>query len=465
VWPIVSHPRLRTVGLVLLIILLGGGAGAGGYFETHALRNHRGPSATPTITPPAALGQATASPSPATSPTAGPDARAAAVSAALASSVSSPALGRRLLAQVVDVETGTVLYNRADTTPAAPASTAKLLTAAAVLAAYPATHRFTTRVVAGAAGTLVLVGGGDPTLTAAAKGKDGAYPDAARISDLAAQLAAKHTAVTHIVVDGSLFTGPSISPAWAAGDVPTSYGAPITAAMIDGGRNAPSDAVRSSAPDLAAGRALAAALGHPQLTVTRGTAPAAAPTLATVESAPLSELVEQMLQESDNVIAECLARQVALAQHRPASFTGAAQAVRAGLSALGVDVGAGLVDGSGLAASDRVSPAALVGVLRLVAGSAHPQLHAVLTALPVGAWSGTLADRYLNGTSSAGGAGTVRAKTGTITNVSTLAGVVHDRSGHLLAFALIADRLDGPTADAEAALDAIVTRLAACGCS
>jgi D-alanyl-D-alanine carboxypeptidase/D-alanyl-D-alanine-endopeptidase (penicillin-binding protein 4) len=107
-------------------------------------------------------------------------------------------------------------------------------------------------------------------------------------------------------------------------------------------------------------------------------------------------------------------------------------------------------------------------VLRLIAGPTHPTLHTLLAGLPVAGWSGTLADRYLKGTSSAGGAGVVRAKTGTITAVSSLAGVVHDRSGHLLAFALIADRVGASqqaTDDAEAALDVIVTRLAACGCS
>jgi D-alanyl-D-alanine carboxypeptidase/D-alanyl-D-alanine-endopeptidase (penicillin-binding protein 4) len=184
--------------------------------------------------------------------------------------------------------------------------------------------------------------------------------------------------------------------------------------------------------------------------------------LASVRSAPFGTLVEQMLQASDNVIAECLARQVALAEHRPASFAGAAQAVRAVLARLGVDPGGGLVDGSGLAASDRVSAAALAGVMRLVAGPAQPRLHAVAAALPVAGWSGTLATRYVRGRTHAA-AGLVRAKTGTLTGVSTLAGVVHDHSGRLLGFALLAEHT-GPTAAAEAALDSVVTALASCGC-
>jgi serine-type D-Ala-D-Ala carboxypeptidase/endopeptidase (penicillin-binding protein 4) len=121
-----------------------------------------------------------------------------------------------------------------------------------------------------------------------------------------------------------------------------------------------------------------------------------------------------------------------------------------------------MLDGSGLAAGDRLSAAAVARTVRLVAGPAHPALHAVVAALPVAAWSGTLADRYDHPRSQAA-AGVVRAKTGTLSGVATLAGLVHDRDGRLLAFAFLADHT-GPTLPAEAALDALVSRLARCGC-
>jgi D-alanyl-D-alanine carboxypeptidase/D-alanyl-D-alanine-endopeptidase (penicillin-binding protein 4) len=324
-------------------------------------------------------------------------------------------------------------------------------------------------VVAGQpAGTVVLVGGGDPTLTGAAKGKPGAYPDAARMSDLAAQLTARHVHVTRILVDSSLFAGPSISPDWDPADVPTSYGAAITALMVDGGRAQPSDAIRSTTPDLAAGAALAARLGSPQLPVSRGTAPARTKRLAAVSSAPLATLVDQMLEESDNVIADVLTRQVALAEHASASFLGGAAAIRSVLARLGVQVGAGMRDGSGLAADDRVSPSALTGVLRLIAGTAGGAdaagARTAFDALPVAGWSGTLKDRY--GSSPQGAAaGRVRAKTGTLTGVTSLAGTVRDASGRLLVFALDADRAPpGGSYAADAALDRVAAALAACGC-
>jgi D-alanyl-D-alanine carboxypeptidase/D-alanyl-D-alanine-endopeptidase (penicillin-binding protein 4) len=384
---------------------------------------------------------------------------------ALARLASAPGIGGRLLARVIDVRTGQVLYDRAGATPAAPASTAKLLTAAAILAVRPATYRFTTTVESGGPGTVVLVGGGDPTLSPARPGTATRYPGAARISDLAAQLAKQHIAVRHIVVDGSLFSGPSVAPSWDPADMGTNYGAPITAVVADAAQQGPEGSARSTEPDLAAGADLAAALGQRRIPVSRGTASDGAKTLATVRSAPLSELIPEMLLDSDNVIADILARQVAVATHRPASFTGATAAIRAVLGRFGVPVGDGMKDGSGLSSADRVSPAALVAVLRLMGGAGPADaapLRFVVSALPVAGWSGTLEARFTAG-SDRSVAGRVRAKTGTLSTVSSLAGLVQDRSGRLLAFSFDADRAVG-TIGAEAALDALVTALGHCGC-
>jgi len=444
--------------MIVLITLLAAAAAAGGYFVTDAARPK------PTLSPPppiphayVAAGATPATPAAGTTP---PPPTTAGIARTLTPLLSAAGLGPSVRVDVLDVADGRQLFARAPTAPTAPASTAKLLTATAALAVLPADYRIATTVRRGAGGAVVLVGGGDPTLTGAPGTAAGAYPDAARVADLAAQLRRAGVQPTRIVVDDSLFSGPSVSPKWAPEDVPSDYGAPITAVMVDGGRAQPADPIRSATPDLAAGHRLAAALGRAALPVVRGRAPAGAAVLATVRSAPLATLIAQMLQASDNVIAECLARQVALAEHQPASFAGAAAAVRDVLTRLGVDPGAGLVDGSGLAASDRVPAAALARVLRLAATTAR--LRYVVSGLPVAAWSGTLAARFLRGAGRAA-AGVVRAKTGTLTGVSTLAGLVHDRSGRLLAFAFMADHA-GATATAENDLDALAGRLAGCGC-
>lgn len=448
------------IGRVLAVAVAAAGAFTAAWFSTDAARGGTTP-----VGPgfPRAYRAAEASPTPAPTPTGVPVPTPSLIASALASAVHAPALGPHLIAKVVDVASGTVLYDEGAATTTAPASTAKLLTAAAVLAVRRVTDRITTRVVAGGGGQIVLVGGGDPTLSGAARGSAPLYPGAARISDLADRLRKAGVPVTGIVVDDSLFSGPSVSPAWAPEDVPSFYGGAITAVMADGGRATPAAYGRSATPDLAAGRELAKALGKPGLSVRRGTAPSGARVLATVSSAPIGTLIEQMLQESDNVIAECLARQVAIAEHQPASFLGAAAAIRSVLRRLGTDPGGGMVDASGLAAKDRLSPAGLVGVLRLIAGPTRPALHAIVSSMPVAGWSGTLADRYIY-PNSRNGAGVVRAKTGTLTGVSTLAGLVHDQSGRLLAFAFMADSVPS-TYDADRALDALAARLAACGCS
>ncbi len=405
----------------------------------------------------------------------------AGLEAALADALSASGLGGRLLATVVDVASGQVLLDRSAGVLAAPASTAKLAAAAAILQTTEPTARLVTRVVAGAQpGQIVLVGAGDPTLSGAAADEPTRYTAAARLSDLAAAIQASGFGpVSSIVVDTSVFAGPTLAPGWDPVDMATTYGAPIEGLMIDGARAGPTSVLRTSAPALAAGRALAALLGAPGLPVSAGGAPAGAQLLGSVASAPMLDLVEQMLEQSDNILAEALARQVAIATGRPASFEGAAAAttaVLAGLGLPGLDAARlGLVDASGLSSQERAAPSALAAILRAAADGTHPRLAPLIAALPVAGWDGTLYDRYLADgypatgaypadPSAVAAAGVVRAKTGTLTGVSALAGVVIDADGRELVFSLIADQVPAPGTDAaERALDAIAGRLAACG--
>ncbi|MGB9378766.1 MAG: D-alanyl-D-alanine carboxypeptidase/D-alanyl-D-alanine-endopeptidase, partial [Mycobacteriales bacterium] len=346
----------------------------------------------------------------------------------------------------------------------APASVAKITTAAAALAALGPDARITTRVVAGSTpGDVVLVGGGDPTLSINARQ---AYPGAARLDLLAkAVRAAYGQAVRRVIVDGSAFSGPTTGPGWDSDIVSAGFAAPVTALMVDGGRINPLRDRRSTAPDLAAGQAFARLLGAPATAVIRGRAPAGGNVLARVSSAPMSRLIEQMLGPSDNVVAEALIRQVAIASKAPADFTNATAAVRATLSRIGVDVsGLRLADGSGLSRLNRLSPALVTSLLTAAASGTHPELRPLLAGLPVAGFSGTLNERYRIAASRPG-AGVVRAKTGSLSGVSTLAGVVRDTDGRLLAFAVLADEVrPGGIFAAEAALDRIAATLARCGC-
>ncbi len=383
----------------------------------------------------------------------------------LAGIVSDPRLGGRLLARVTDVVDGQVLFDSAGDQPGTPASNAKLLTAVAALTTLDPGDRLKTRVVAGSTpGEIVLVGGGDATLSRTTPSLT--YQEAPTVAQLAEQvLANPGPAITSILVDGSLFAGPAVSPLWKTGDAPSTYAAPITAAMVDGGRIEPGSRSRSATPDLDAGAALAAALGLPDLPVSAGPAAADAAVLAEVDSAPVSRLVELMLALSDNVLAESLARHIALRSGQPADFPGAALAVTDAVAAAGLDTtGVRIVDGSGLSAQNAVPPRLFTDLLRAVAAQdGDPDLVAISSGLPVAGYDGTLVERYAGGL--AVGAGSVRAKSGTLNGVNALTGYVVTAEGRVLAFALIADQLPpGPLIGGEPVLDAVAGVLASCGC-
>jgi serine-type D-Ala-D-Ala carboxypeptidase/endopeptidase (penicillin-binding protein 4) len=173
-----------------------------------------------------------------------------------------------------------------------------------------------------------------------------------------------------------------------------------------------------------------------------------------------------MLEESNNVIAENLARQVALASNQPASYSGAAAAVTDQLSRLGISTsGLHLVDGSGLSPQDKIAPATLVKTLELA--TSNPKIRPLLAGLPVAGFSGTLSAGQSVFAGIGGPAlGSVRAKTGNLGTVTTLAGLATDRAGRTLAFAFMADKIPaaGMLQTAANAIDDAAAALANCGC-
>jgi D-alanyl-D-alanine carboxypeptidase/D-alanyl-D-alanine-endopeptidase (penicillin-binding protein 4) len=378
---------------------------------------------------------------------------------ALALALKDKRLGRRVSLSVVDVTTQRVLLDLSGARAVTPASTAKIATAAAVLATLPADRRFVTQVVRGAPGELALVGGGDPTLLGRAAGKGDRGP---RLSDLAAQVrawaASSGTPVQRLVVDDSLFTGPRLGPGWKTSYVRHGDVAPVSALEVDGGRvSSEEGAARAPDPALEAGRQLARLIGV--RTVVRGRASDSV-AVARVSSAPVAELVERMLTRSDNDLAEALGRHLARELREPASFAGEAAAISRALRRHGVAVS--LRDASGLSPLDKVRPAQLASLLAHAADDGR--YAPLLTGLPVAGFDGTLRQRYRKGLARAA-AGEVRAKTGTLDGVSALAGYVRTRSGRLLAFDLTADGVGiGATAGAQKALDLLATAIARCGC-
>jgi serine-type D-Ala-D-Ala carboxypeptidase/endopeptidase (penicillin-binding protein 4) len=385
----------------------------------------------------------------------------------LAAVLADPNLGK-LAGRVSDAMTAKELWQQRDNVPMQPASTNKTLTTAAALLALDRGARVTTRVVAAdQPGIIVLVGGGDPTLSAAPSGQDTWYHGAARIGDLAYQVRRSGVTPTAVQVDTSLFSGPTMAPGWDPADIEGGDIAPIESVMLDAGRIQPptDESRRSLTPALDAGRALAGALGvdPKNVTIARHPAPVGARQLAAVQSAPLIQRLNEMMNVSDNVMAECIGREVATAMHRPLSFAGAVDAVTNRLNTAHIDTSSAVLrDSSGLSVDDRLTAKTLDAVVQASAGPDQPALRPLLDLLPIAGGSGTLSDRFTDTAAKTGPAGWLRAKTGSLTATNALAGVVTDSSGRVLTFALISNDA-GPTG--RTAIDAVAATLWSCGCA
>ena len=402
-------------------------------------------------------------------------------------------LGTSTGALVTNLSTGKVLYELNAATGFAPASTTKIATAVAALETLGPAAKFTTKVIltdSAPTHRIVLVGGGDPTL-AAGRYPAADYPQPATLSSLATATAralrGRHITAVRLSFNANRFGGPVAAQGWKPVGAPGNYFssgnvAPITGLELDQGRltasGAPEDAddpanyrPRSTAPGSDAARAFARLLAKDGIKVrgvpktvahTRRQSPARGSELASVQSPPLAAIVQEMLTESNNVIAETLARQVALATGRPGTFTGAAAAVAAVDARLGVN-GIHVYDGSGLSPLDRISPRALVALITLTAKSGR--LRSVITGLPVAGFSGTLGPGSFFGPFGRPALGTVRAKTGNLTHVATMAGLTYSSGGQLLAFAFMGNGIATKLGtQPELELAKLASTLAGCGC-
>ncbi|EMF57181.1 D-alanyl-D-alanine carboxypeptidase/D-alanyl-D-alanine-endopeptidase [Streptomyces bottropensis] len=388
----------------------------------------------------------------------------AALAAALDPFLKAPVLGPRRAAAVVDVATGKRLYAQNADDALTPASTTKIATAVAALSAVGPDHRIETRAVLTPDSTeVVLVGGGDPTLTA--HQDTGGYASLRTLADeTAAALDERHLKKITLTHDTSLYEGPEQHTIGVNGNLALVVPLMADEARLDDSSSGSAD--RDPDPAAAATATFASLLEERGVTVrTEGSAktPKGAKELAAVSSPPLSTLVERMLTHSDNDIAEALARQVALATGERPSFDGGAAAIKKELKKLELPLGGvEFADGSGLSRGNELTPALLTTLLARSADPDHPELRSVLTGLPVAGFTGTLRGRY---PSEATGTGVVRAKTGTLSNVNTLAGTVVDADGRLLAFAFLATETDMADTDlAKKALTDATSTLATCGC-
>lgn len=388
-------------------------------------------------------------------------------------------LGKHVIAAVGPLDGSALAYRAAEgSSVAIPASTTKVVTSAVALFLLGPDRTFDTTTVLDRSGDvplLVLVGGGDPYLARTPVPADDPSsptfePRRADIRTLARRTAralrADGIRSVRLGYDDSLFSGPDFSPRWRPDYFPSEV-APIRALWVDQARTRDgSTKVANPSPTAAAEfrRELARAGVRVSGTPAPATAGTSSTPVAKVTSPTVAQIVQRVLEVSDNNAAEVLLRHVGLADQGTGSFEAGQAAVRRVLAANGIDLGSSvLYDGSGLSRDNRLSPRVLIDVIRWAASDEHPQLRPVLAGLPVAGYTGSLANRMDHGP--AAGRGRVRAKTGTLTGVSSLAGIAVDREGNLMAFALMADRVKPDRSGlARISMDDAAAGLGACSC-
>jgi serine-type D-Ala-D-Ala carboxypeptidase/endopeptidase (penicillin-binding protein 4) len=428
---------------------------------------------------------------------------------------------KRRAVTVRDALTGEVLTERNASRPVTPASTTKILSAAAIVTGLPVGQTFVTRVVAGESeDEVVLVAGGD-MLLARGKGDPGAVAGHAGVVDLASQTAEALEAQgvegpVSVRLDLQHMAGPVKLDTWSdfwvsegyAGRIVQlglaedlalpSYPSPtepeqevaraFASALEDAGvevagwrgeersRRWTADEVRTAAgrsgltpPDPAGPGATeqrpatgapdrSAATDGPDLQV-----------LAWVESAALRDVLAFAMAASDNALVEQLARQAAVADGDSPDQEAVTAWIRRSVEEdYGVDMtDLRLADASGLSDGTRLTVDVVADLLVAAADGTHPQLQAVLAAggLPIAGYTGTLSTRFHLPVHQEA-VGNARAKTGSLPGVTSLAGTVVTADGRLLVYALTADDIgeDGAVLEARSSLDEVVAQLARCGC-
>lgn len=305
--------------------------------------------------------------------------------------------------------------------PVIPASNLKIITAAVALEVLGADFTYTTTVVGPAPvngvidGDVYLVGGGDPVLseqwyTQPSSSRKRPPIHTTSVEGLAdALVAAGVTQITgRVLGDDSRYDAERYPPGWA-NDVRVSLdGGAVGALVINDSRS--SNDARSDEPAAKAAQTFAAILDDRGVSVggsDAGVAPAGLGVLASVQSAPLSQLLNELLATSDNLTAEMMVKEIGVAVAQTGTRLAGLQAMLDRLNTWAVPT-AGVVftDGSGLSHDNQLTCAALASVLRR--GSATDEVGAGLGV--AGQDGSTLADSFEQD----GLIGVLQGKTGTL---------------------------------------------------
>jgi serine-type D-Ala-D-Ala carboxypeptidase/endopeptidase (penicillin-binding protein 4) len=367
---------------------------------------------------------------------AAPAARAAGLTATQAALARQMArAGTASGALVVDLDTGRQLYARRPSIARMPASVEKLYTSATALLRLGPDATLNTSVLAAAppdaagtvAGDLFLRGGADPTLSDA-----GVAGIADTLLTQGLRRVTGRVVGDETFLDG--FRGPPSSGLATSIDV-----GPLSGLAFDHGFTGRRSPLFQAQPARFAGQAFRRALRRAGVKVSggavAGVAPIGSQALLQWPSPSVAELIRLMNQPSDNYMAETLIKALGARFALDGSTAAGAAVVRATMARLGVRPR--LVDGSGLSRLDRTSPRQVVRLLRAMTRRPSADAAAFTGSLPVAGESGTLRLRMRRTAAT----GRCEAKTGTLHDVSSLAGYCTTVTGERLAFAFLMNRI------------------------
>lgn len=346
-------------------------------------------------------------------------------------------------AYVMDLTTQAPLYGFDQTIGRLPASVEKLYTTSTALLRFGPTARLRTSVYGTGGlshgvwrGNLYLRGGGDPTF--GSRSFDSfAYGTGANMQQLVSKLvhAGIKSVSGRVLGDESYFdTARGTAPYGLQAS--TYIGGPLSALEYDRGLADPQGTAFQTQPGLFTAQQLVLTLRSAGVHVPNGSygtgrTPSRATLVDYVPSPTIAKLIQMTNTPSDNLFAEMLLKGISARFAHRGSSAGGASVVKALLATLGIHPT--LEDGSGLSRRDVTSPIQIVTLLAEMASDSDFE-----RSLAVAGHTGTLAGR-MGGTAADG---RCHAKTGTLHDVSNLAGYCHARDGHTLAFAILQNAID-----------------------
>ena len=330
------------------------------------------------------------------------------------------------------------LYANNPSTLLIPASNNKVFTTAAALAKLGGQYQLRTPVLGNAIGpelaTLRVVGQGDPSFSTS------------QLRTLTQQLKQRGVRRVDLLIgDDTVFQGEPYNPFWATRHRGEGYAAPVNSLLINENNIFDSSVPNPGNYFVGEFRKILTASGIQVIQSTlvkRTPASASEIELAAVLSPPLSQLINETNQNSNNVYAEAILKTLGRLQEPNSLDTSASgvNAVRQILSSIEVNPDRySMVDGSGLAERDRASAEAFVQTLQAMA--LHPEAQTFRRSLAVAGRSGTLSNRM--GNTSA--AGVVSAKTGTLQGAVGLSGYINPPNYSPLVFSIIVNSNDSPS--------------------